>query len=122
MALGFALAPWYFYIRRPDMPGASPKRTRSLYQFLLNKWYFDEIYDFMFVNPAKWLGRFSLEEGRRLAHRRLRSGRGRGARVLMSPTGWCRIQTGYVYPLRLCHADRGGALVTYMFGGFGGGQ
>ena len=27
-----------------------------LYRFLLNKWYFDEIYDFLFVRPARWLG------------------------------------------------------------------
>ncbi|NNE78936.1 MAG: NADH-quinone oxidoreductase subunit L [Silicimonas sp.] len=34
-----------------------------LYRFLLNKWYFDEIYDFLFVNPTKWLGRFLWKKG-----------------------------------------------------------
>ena len=34
-----------------------------LYQFLLNKWYFDEIYDFLFVKPAMWLGRFLWKKG-----------------------------------------------------------
>ena len=34
-----------------------------LYRFLLNKWYFDELYDFIFVRPAKWLGRFLWKKG-----------------------------------------------------------
>ncbi len=34
-----------------------------LYNFLLNKWYVDEIYDFLFVNPAKWLGAFLWKKG-----------------------------------------------------------
>ena len=34
-----------------------------LYRFLLNKWYFDEIYDFLFVRPAQWIGRFLWKGG-----------------------------------------------------------
>jgi NADH-quinone oxidoreductase subunit L len=34
-----------------------------LYRFLLNKWYFDEIYDFLFVRPAMWLGRLLWKGG-----------------------------------------------------------
>ncbi|MGL5011362.1 MAG: NADH-quinone oxidoreductase subunit L, partial [Paracoccaceae bacterium] len=33
------------------------------YQFLLNKWYFDELYDAVFVRPAKWLGGFLWKRG-----------------------------------------------------------
>jgi hypothetical protein len=45
----------------------------TLYKFLLNKWYFDEIYDFLF-RAAGDAGRpFPVEEGRRLDDRRLRS-------------------------------------------------
>ena len=36
---------------------------RPLYLFLLNKWYFDEIYGFLFVRPAMWLGRFLWKRG-----------------------------------------------------------
>ncbi len=56
MAIGFALA-WQFYIRRPDIPGKLATQFDLLYRFLLNKWYFDEIYDFLFVRPALRLGR-----------------------------------------------------------------
>ena len=54
---GFVLA-WYFYIHNPDAPKALAKRNPGLHQFLLNKWYFDELYDKIFVNPAKKLGLF----------------------------------------------------------------
>src|SRR3546814_7469195 len=43
---------WYAYIRDPDLPRRAAKQQVVLYQFLLNKWYFDEIYDFIFVRPA----------------------------------------------------------------------
>jgi len=57
MVLGF-LVSYYFYIVNPAFPKALAKRNPGLYQFLLNKWYFDEVYDFLFVNPAKRLGHF----------------------------------------------------------------
>jgi NADH-quinone oxidoreductase subunit L len=38
-------------------------RDHQLYRFLLNKWYFDEIYDAIFVRPAQWLGNILLESG-----------------------------------------------------------
>src|SRR5690606_21370666 len=56
MLLGFAAA-WQMYIRDPAMPGRLAAANPGLYQFLLNKWYFDELYDFIFVRPAKWVGR-----------------------------------------------------------------
>ncbi|MBL4927260.1 NADH-quinone oxidoreductase subunit L [Fuscibacter oryzae] len=62
MVLGFLLA-FRFYIQRPDLPGKLAASQRPLYLFLLNKWYFDEIYDFLFVRPAKWLGRFLWQKG-----------------------------------------------------------
>jgi NADH-quinone oxidoreductase subunit L len=62
MLLGFVTA-WVFYIRRPDLPGRLAAAQRPLYLFLLNKWYFDELYDWVFVRPAKWLGRFLWKKG-----------------------------------------------------------
>ncbi len=56
MLLGFAVAFW-FYIVNPSLPKRLADNQRPLYQFLLNKWYFDEIFDFLFVQPARWLGR-----------------------------------------------------------------
>lgn len=56
MIIGFIMA-WWFYISKPELPKALAKEHSGLYAFLLNKWYFDELYDFIFVRPAKWLGR-----------------------------------------------------------------
>jgi NADH-quinone oxidoreductase subunit L len=54
--IGIALA-YVMYIRRPELPGMFATRFRTLYLFLLNKWYFDEIYDAVFVRPALFIGR-----------------------------------------------------------------
>jgi len=62
MALGFGLS-WLMYIRRPDLPGKVAAANWPLYQFLLNKWYFDEIYDFLFIRPARALGRLLWKYG-----------------------------------------------------------
>ena len=62
MLLGFAMA-WLFYIRRPDLPAIWAANQRPLYLFLLNKWYFDEIYDAIFVRPTLRLGRFLWKKG-----------------------------------------------------------
>ena len=62
MVLGFALA-WLFYIHNPSLPGRLAENQRPLYLFLKNKWYFDEIYDAIFVKPAMALGRFLWKRG-----------------------------------------------------------
>jgi len=62
MLLGFGMA-WLFYVRRPDLPGRLATSQRPLYNFLLNKWYFDELYDAIFVRPTKWLGSFLWRRG-----------------------------------------------------------
>ncbi len=62
MLAGFALA-WLFYIKSPSLPGRLATQQRPLYLFLLNKWYFDELYDWLFVRPAKWLGNFLWKKG-----------------------------------------------------------
>lgn len=62
MLLGLVTA-WMFYIVQPSLPGALAKRHAALYQFLLNKWYFDELYEAIFVGPAKALGRFFWKKG-----------------------------------------------------------
>ena len=62
MVLGLITAFW-FYIVNPSLPKRLAEEQRPLYEFLLNKWYFDEIYDFLFVRPAKWLGNFLWKRG-----------------------------------------------------------
>lgn len=62
MLAGLALA-WIMYIRKPEAPAMLARQQRVLYDFLLNKWYFDEIYHAIFVRPALWLGRFLWKRG-----------------------------------------------------------
>lgn len=62
MVLGLALS-WLFYIKNPSLPGRLAAQQRPLYLFLLNKWYFDELYDWIFVRPAKWIGNFLWKKG-----------------------------------------------------------
>ena len=54
--LGIALA-FLFYIVNPALPVWLAARFAPIYRFLLNKWYFDELYNFLFVRPALWLAR-----------------------------------------------------------------
>ncbi|MGC1779924.1 MAG: NADH-quinone oxidoreductase subunit L, partial [Xanthobacteraceae bacterium] len=95
MIVGFLVA-YQFYIRRPDLPVALARDQRVLYEFLLNKWYFDEIYDFIFVRPAMWLGRLFWKGGDGF----LIDGFGPdgvSARVLDVTRNVVRLQTGYLY-------------------------
>ena len=62
MVLGFALS-YVFYIAKPDAPAKVAQSHRVLYQFLLNKWYFDELYDYIFSRPAMKLGRIFWKSG-----------------------------------------------------------
>jgi len=78
---------YQFYIRRPDMPVELARRHELLYAFLLNKWYFDEIYELLIVNPTKRLGRL-LWKGRRAGDRRFRPD-GMSALVLDVTRMWC---------------------------------
>ena len=62
MLAGFLLA-YQMYIRRPDLPAKLAANQRPLYNFLLNKWYFDEIYAALIVRPIFWLGRTLWKQG-----------------------------------------------------------
>jgi NADH-quinone oxidoreductase subunit L len=59
---GIALAYWW-YMFQPAIPVRLAARFPAVYQFLLNKWYFDELYDRVFVQPALWLARVLWQVG-----------------------------------------------------------
>ncbi len=59
---GIGLA-YVLYSMAPGIPGMLAERFRAVYLFLLNKWYFDELYDFLFVRPAFVLGRGLWKSG-----------------------------------------------------------
>ncbi len=116
MALGFLVA-WQFYIRRPGIPVMLAKQHDALYRFLLNKWYFDELYDFIFVRPAKWLGHALWKGGDGW----LIDGFGPdgvSARVVDVTRNVVRLQTGYLYHYAFAMLVGIAALITwFMFAG-----
>ena len=116
MAIGLLIA-WFFYIRRPDIPEELARQHEVLYRFLLNKWYFDEIYDYLFVRPTLWLGRLLWKGGDGW----LIDGFGPdgvSARVLDVTRNVVRLQTGYLYHYAFTMLIGAAALITwFMFGG-----
>jgi len=95
MLLGFLVA-WYFYMERPELPAQLAARRGPLYLFLYNKWYFDELYDAIFVRPAKWIGRWLWKIG----DGKIIDGFGPdgvAAGVLDWTRQIVRLQSGYVY-------------------------
>ena len=60
--LGIAIA-YLFYMVNPNLPVRLAATFPGIYRFLLNKWYFDELYDFLFVRPAQRLARFFWHTG-----------------------------------------------------------
>ena len=95
MVLGF-LVSLYMYVLRPDVPGKLAAANPVLYNFLLNKWYFDEIYDFLFVKPAMWIGKFLWKKGDGFVIDGMGPD-GVSARVVDVTNRVVRLQTGYVY-------------------------
>jgi NADH-quinone oxidoreductase subunit L len=116
MLIGLAVA-WQFYIRRPDLPDSLAKQHDVLYRFLLNKWYFDEIYDFLFVRPAFWVGRLLWRGGDGW----LIDGFGPdgvSARVIDVTNRVVRLQSGYLYHYAFAMLIGVAALITwFMFAG-----
>jgi NADH-quinone oxidoreductase subunit L len=93
--IGFAIA-YYYYILHPDLPRKLAARRGLLYLFLFNKWYFDELYDFLFVKPAFFIGRFLWKRGDGTVIDGLGPD-GVSARVLDAARGAVRLQSGYIY-------------------------
>jgi NADH-quinone oxidoreductase subunit L len=116
MALGFVVA-YRFYIQRPDIPVRMAQQHDALYRFLLNKWYFDELYDLIFVRPALWIGRVFWKGGDGAIIDGLGPD-GVSARVLDVTRNVVRLQTGYLYHYAFAMLIGVAALITwFMFAG-----
>jgi NADH-quinone oxidoreductase subunit L len=116
MALGFLLS-MYFYIFRPDIPVELARQQEPLYKFLLNKWYFDELYDLIFVRPTLWLGRVLWKGGDGFIIDGLGPD-GISARVLDVTRNVVRLQTGYLYHYAFAMLIGVAGLITwFMFAG-----
>jgi len=118
MFIGLGIA-YLFYLRRPDLPVALAQQQEPLYKFLLNKWYFDELYDVIFVRPTLWLGRVLWKGGDGW----LIDGFGPdgiSARVIDVTRSVVRLQTGYLYHYAFAMLIGVAALITwFMFAGGG---
>jgi len=110
--LGFFIA-WYYYIKRPELPLQLAQRRYPIYLFFYNKWYFDELYDFLFVRPAKWLGRALWKVG----DGKIIDGfgpNGIAARVQDVTRFAVRLQSGYLYHYAFAMLLGIAALITWF--------
>ena len=117
MLLGFGLAYW-FYIVNPALPGRLAQSQRHLYRFLLNKWYFDELYDAVLVRPAVALGRFLWRRGDGFVI----DGLVNGISMTLVPRVTrlaARMQSGYIFTYALWMVLGIVALVTWVSVGGG---
>jgi NADH-quinone oxidoreductase subunit L len=118
MAAGFAIA-WYFYITNPLVPFGLAKRFRGAYQFLLNAWYFDALYDAIFVRPAKRLGRLLWKTGDGTIIDGIGPD-GVAARVIDITNRVVRLQSGYIYHYAFVMLIGVALLITYFIFAGGG--
>jgi NADH-quinone oxidoreductase subunit L len=111
MLLGAGLA-WLFYIRSPHLPEATARIFRPIYLFFYNKWYFDELYDWLFVRPAMRIGRFLWKFGDVGIIDGLINGT---ARTVNWATGQIvKLQTGYLYHYAFAMLIGLAMLLTYF--------
>ncbi|PKQ00953.1 MAG: NADH-quinone oxidoreductase subunit L [Alphaproteobacteria bacterium HGW-Alphaproteobacteria-13] len=95
MAIGLFLA-WNSYIRNTTLPARFVAQFGMLHKFLYNKWYFDELYNVLFVKPAFAIGRFFWKRGDEGTIDRF--GPDGAAALVQGGTRLAvRLQSGYVY-------------------------
>ena len=95
MILGFAIA-WLAYIKDTTIPARFTATFPAIYQFLLNKWYWDELYNILFVKPSLWLGRILWKKGDEGTIDRF-GPHGAAEVVLQGSRLAVRFQSGYLY-------------------------
>jgi NADH-quinone oxidoreductase subunit L len=110
--IGFAIA-YYYYVLHPELPAKMAAKKGMLYTFLYNKWYFDELYDLLFVRPAMRLGRLLWKVGDGTIIDGLGPD-GVAARVLDATRGAVRLQTGYLYHYAFAMLIGVAALATWF--------
>ena len=99
MLIGLWIA-WNNYIRNPAAPAAFVAQFPGVHRFVLNKWYFDELYDVLFVRPALWLGRLFWKGGDEGTIDRF-GPHGAAYAVGIGNRITARVQSGYLYSYAL---------------------
>ncbi len=119
MLAGFALS-YVYYIAAPWLPAATARTFRPLYLFLLNKWYFDELYNAIFVKPANAIGRFLWKRGDGAVIDGTIDGT---ANFVGRATGRVvKLQSGYVYHYAFAMLIGLAAIVTWFMASAGRGR
>jgi NADH-quinone oxidoreductase subunit L len=118
MLAGFILA-YVAYIAAPALPAWTVRTFRPVHAFLYNKWYFDELYGFIFVRPYKWLARVLWIYGDGVIIDGIGPD-GIAARASDIAKRAVKFQTGYVYQYAFVMLIGVAALVTYFAYQFGG--
>ena len=117
MMIGGFIVALYGYVLKPGAAAGWAQVNRGLYQFLLNKWYFDQLYDLIFVRPAFWLGRVFWKGGDGYIIDGFGPD-GVAAAVVGTTNRVTRIQSGYVYHYAFAMMLGVAALITwYLVGG-----
>lgn len=112
MILGFMLA-YLFYISIPSLPKKMARIMPGMYHFLYQKWYFDQLYNFLFVHPTFRIGSFLWKVG----DGKIIDGlgpNGIAARVIDIANRVVRIQTGYLYHYAFAMLIGVALLITWM--------
>ncbi|WP_404339365.1 NADH-quinone oxidoreductase subunit L [Sphingomonas sp. MMS12-HWE2-04] len=94
--LGGLTISWLAYIVSPSFPAKFADAFRPLYVFLLNKWYFDELYTFLFVKPAFAIGRVLWKAGDEKTIDRF-GPNGLANVIRIGSVGAVKLQSGYLY-------------------------
>jgi NADH-quinone oxidoreductase subunit L len=112
MAAGFLVA-WFAYVLVPGTPAFVVRAFKPIHAFLYNKWYIDELYDWLFVRPYRWLARTLWKTGDGAIIDGLGPD-GVAARVVDVTRGVVKTQTGYVYHYAFTMLAGVALLVTYF--------
>jgi NADH-quinone oxidoreductase subunit L len=86
---------YVLWVRRPELPAAVRARFALPHRFFVNKWYFDEAIDLLFVRPAAWTGRFYANTFEPVVVQGLLVGGSTGV-VRLASAAVRRVQTGYL--------------------------
>ena len=104
---------FYMYIHNPKILEDFKNTNLPLYKFLLNKWYIDELYEKLFVNPAKKIGSFFWKKGDiGIIDRFGPDGISKLVKIISNRTG--RFQTGFIYDYAFVMLLGLSILLTYL--------
>ena len=104
---------FYLYILNPKILDNFKNTNLPLYNFLLNKWYIDELYEKIFVNPSKKIGSFFWKKGDvGIIDKFGPDGISKLVKIISNKTG--RLQTGFIYDYAFVMLLGLSILLTYL--------